>query len=151
MGKRTRQGHKERFLKANMNLKAQILGATILPKVRSAEMEPRAAPTSARARRKDAACVVYCFISSLQSFGNPPVQLSQPLTSAWRFRVPGLAFFGLKLGKIQFVFPVRLTQKLLIGVHNHTWAAPGASCFIAPTSCAGACGCRIGEMTSCFF
>lgn len=38
-----------------MNLKAQVFGATILPKVGSAEMEPRASRKSARAWRKDAA------------------------------------------------------------------------------------------------
>lgn len=54
-------------------LKAQVFGATILPKVGPAEMEPRASPKSARAWREDAAHVVCCFISSLQSFGNPPV------------------------------------------------------------------------------
>lgn len=55
MGKGTRQEDKERFSKANMNLKAQVFGATILPKVGSAAMEPRASPKSARAWRKDAA------------------------------------------------------------------------------------------------
>lgn len=151
IGKGAELRDKDCFLKAKMHIEAQAFGHHSFAKGGICKSGTQSIPQINQGLGGKTLAVLFtaslllCNLLETRQCNYPS------LTRAWSFRVPGLALFGLKLGKTSFVFPFCFTQKLLNGVHNHTWAAPqGAPCFIDPTSCEGGGGCRIGEVTSRF-